>query len=194
LGDGNLNKQNYTLSITLNSELEMDYINGRILLLMNSLFGVKPHIRKMMNKNAVQVYFSSKHIHHFLSEDIGFPDTKRTNYSRNIIPQYIFLNKSLLKACLRGLFDTEGSLSIRHHKAIRLSIYNNCSFLLDCIYQSLITLDYHAIKKKRSVRLNRTSEIKRFFNEIGSNNPYKLKRYDHWLRTGKLENVHTAVM
>jgi len=193
IGDGHLGKYQFQIVITLNSELETEYLKYLILLLKN-LFKIEPKLRYLKNKRAVQIGFNSKIVSGFLCQEIGLPIGKRIHQPNNKIPDYILCNKQLLCACLRGLFDTEGSLSIRHHRAIRLSIYNNSEYLLESMHSGLQKLGFNSIKKTRSVRLNRTSEIIRFFNEIGSRNPYKVHRYQNWLKTGKLENVHAVVL
>ena len=193
LGDGHLSKYKFQVVVTLNRRLELAYLH-KLEQLFTYLFQLKPKIRFLKNKNAAQIYFYSKEIHSFLNNTIGLPAEKRTNKPNNIIPAYFFKSTKLLSAGLRGLFDTEGSLSIRHHNAIRLSIYNNSSYLRASIFQALLFLGYNPIQKYRSIRLNRTSEIIKFFNEIGSNNHYKLQRYLIWRRTNKLPNVNTAVL
>lgn len=193
LGDGHLSKYKFQIVITLNSDLEKEYVTF-IYALLKDLFKIEPKIRFFRNKKAIQIGLNSKIIFNLLNRDVGIPSCRRKTKPNNKIPDYIFNNKKLLKACIRGLFDTEGSLSIRHHKAIRLSIFNNSPFLLKSIYVGLKNLGFNAILKTRSVRLNRTSEIIRFFKEIGSNNPYKKKRYELWYKTGKLDNVHTVVL
>ena len=194
LGDGHLSKFKFQIVITLNSALESAYLNDKVKPLLSTLFNLEPKIRTFKGKKAVQIYFASKKVFNFLNQQMGVPSKRRINNPSNKIPLSFFQNKKLLQACLRGLFDTEGSLSIRHHRAIRLSIYKNSDYLLSSIAKALADLGYTPIKKHKSVRLNRTSEILKFFKEIGSNNPYKLKRYLAWHATGKLPNVNTAVL
>lgn len=194
LGDGHLAKGTFSTVITINSELEKEYLENRLKPLFFELFDSVGKIRYTKKAKSVQIYLYSKKLFDFLTKEIEIPCGRRINNSQNKIPNYFFQNETTLRACLRGLFDTEGSLSIRHHRAIRLSIYNKSNYLLDSLYCALKTLHFNPIRKNKSVRLNRTSEIIRFFNEIGSHNPYKEERYLNWLKTGKLENVHTAVL
>ena len=193
LGDGHISKINGCVTISLNSELEERYKNERIIPLINSLFKIRPLFRKIKNKRNIQVFLYSEKVLDFLT-NLGLPSGKRTLNPRNKIPNFIFQDKRLLKACLRGLFDSEGSLSHRHHRAIRLSIYNNSPFLLSSIFKAFKKLGYNSIRKEYSVRLNRTSEIRRFFREIGTRNPYKRNIFNHWITCGELPKVHTAVL
>jgi len=194
LGDGHLTKHKFQIAITMNSELEYEYVNSYLRKILEDMFKIKPYIRLLKSKRGVQIIFNSKIIHTFLGHKVGFPSGRRINNPENKIPDFIMQENYLLRACIRGLFDAEGSLSIRHHRAIRLSIYNNSVYLLDSIFSALKKLGFNPIRKSRSVRLNRTVEIKRFFNEIGTHNPYKLQRYNNWLETGKLDNVHAVVL
>ena len=107
LGDGTLTK--YFLRISLNSLDEKPYANY-ISTLCENLFGIKPSITKEKNRNLLKIELRSVRVCKFLNEILNIPYGDKINNNCKI-PQVIMNNDLLAQNCLRGLIDTDGSIS-----------------------------------------------------------------------------------
>ncbi|MCX6706385.1 MAG: LAGLIDADG family homing endonuclease, partial [Candidatus Woesebacteria bacterium] len=86
--------------------------------------------------------------------------------NQSTIPEWIWTSKLFLKACLRGLFDTDGSIYVTGGK---YKIVNYCSHdftLLKDIKKALEYLGFHPYSKFANVELGRILEVKRFYKII----------------------------
>lgn len=83
------------------------------------------------------------------------------------LPYWVWRNKSLLTACLRGLFEAEGSYSV-HLKTYtyNLSFSNNNVSLLDEVEKALVMLGYHPERRYNAVRLRKKAEAASFIELI----------------------------
>ena len=120
LGDGYISK--YQISITLNSIADKKYVPS-VIMLIDNLFpsvGIKQIKRK--NENAIDIKFNSKIIaDYFYSIGIVANNKK--------IPEWFLNNKNYRYSCLRGLIDTEGSISFKLYNGKRKnSIYKQLNF------------------------------------------------------------------
>lgn len=182
-GDGHLS--HYQVSVTTNSETDGEHALFTCQLI-NELFSVWPSIKKKRGENTINVIVSSKKMVDFLNK-IGMPiGNKIQNNLR--IPKWIFKNISYKKAFIRGLFDTDGCIYIdihrnknKEYKHFGWTITSYADNLIGDIIKVLSDLKFsptHRISQK-SVYLRRQDEIKRYFDEIGSNNHKHLKRFNN---------------
>jgi len=94
------------------------------------------------------------------------------------IPGWIDKNIEYSKACLRGLIDTDGSF-YQHRYGSGAKKYNylklcfsNCSKpLLNSVLMILRRLKLKAYLHGNNVSLYSVADVKRYFEEIGTNNP-----------------------
>ncbi len=170
LGDGCVS--NYQVSVTLNKKADKNYI-PYVQALMKSLFSnTKISLINKIKDNAVDVRLYSKQIVNFLQE-MGIISNKK------IIPQWIFSQEVYKRACVRGLFDTEGSISFKQYKGIKkISVYKQLNFrntqiefikfvrdvLLDINLKPTLTL-------KKSLYISNDRDIGIFKKYIGFSNP-----------------------
>ncbi len=188
LGDGSITLSNYRICIILHSILDEQYLNTIVRKYFILLFGKEPCICYSKRANCVTCFIYSKDVCNFLMI-LGLPNGKRTYRDDNVIPVTFFNDDNVLKNVIRGLFDTEGGIYQHNKTSPRVYIYNKSEALLNSIHLALIKLDYKAIKKKRCVKICRKEDIARFFNEIGTNNPYKQLKYQIWLKEGKVPST-----
>jgi len=90
------------------------------------------------------------------------------------IPHWVWNNKNFLRACIRGLIDTDGSIyRLKPHwpNLWQLSFKNNNKRLLKDAHEAFVKLGFHPSKifGNRFV-LTRQKEIDKYFKEIRSNN------------------------
>jgi len=115
-GDGYLGKRPYEICIT-GSKLERDYFLY-IKKLLEKLFNLNFKISYQENKIRIRTY--SKDLVLFLNKQYNLPIGKKTG--NLTVPLKLKQNKNFLKAYIRGLFDTDGSIYIRRKKEPVLEI------------------------------------------------------------------------
>ncbi len=114
LGDGNIKlpkkgDRGYRIRICGNSETDRDYLLNYVNPLSIKLFGVEFSIYYHPCSKAIYLTKSNKHLYYTLLHFGLKPGNKKINSVS--IPNWIFSNKKYIKACIRGLLDTDGSVS-----------------------------------------------------------------------------------
>ncbi len=183
IGDGSINHKNHQIIIS-SGEIDGDYIKEYIPNLVNALFSKKVSFRKL-SKGGLDCLFSSKLICDFLTKRMDFVSPK-TNVS---IPKIFFKDTNLLKACIRGLFDTDGGIHRHHKKSIQLKFTNKSKALISSLQMALIQLGYQftkTIDKRNNVySLYLFGEnVKRYSRDIGFSNPKNRIKFKQWVATG----------
>ena len=160
LGDGTISK--YFLRVSLNAKKEKNYASY-VSKLGKDLFGIEGVIRKEKNQNVLNVKFYSVNLVKFLTEELGLPiGDKIRNKAK--IPERIFLNKTLMLSCLRGLVDTDGSLGNRAY------FYNSNPVLIEQVAR--FTRKYNIFTAF-------------YYNAVGTANKLKVKEYLNLIGTSK---------
>jgi len=180
LGDGNLNYYKKGKNVGVYQvKIAGDYIKDKeyhlyLKKLCENIFNLK--INEILNpaKNErFLVIYSKQLIEFFISMGI-LPGDKIKNQST--VPKWIFNNEEYLKACLRGLIDTDGSIfrmSNKDFNLIRIGFTNHNKKLLEDTRTSFIKLNFNPSKviNNRQFHISRQEEIKRYIHEIGFKNP-----------------------
>lgn len=192
MGDGNVSK--YFTQITLNSISDVDYIKY-VHNLAKSLF-LKAHISIVPKKyeNSTKIQISSKIVSDFLKSQGMIPFCKT-------IPEWVINNPKYYKSFLKGLFDTEGSISFKTYKSQKgISIYKQLNFrnadinLMKFVRDRLTDMGFKPTQTlKRSLYLSTHDAIARFRKVIGFGNKKLLQRslvtdlssYNRW-RDGRV--------
>ncbi len=185
LGDGHLGPLKYEISVTGNSINEVEYIKGFVRNRMTDLFNIVPLIYYQKNCNAMRCKIYSKKVFEYLTNVFGLWQGNKMNYDLRI-PTKIKNNDELLKACLRGLIDTDGGV-FRHHKwCAQLQFYSKNESLANDVENSLIRLGYKPSKTKKSsgniILYLFNKDIDTYFKEIGTNNYKNQLKYNIWKR------------
>lgn len=181
LGDGNLNYYKKGKKIGVYQiKIAGDYIRDKeyhllyLKRLCEKIFNLKINeITNPKHNERFLVIYSKQLVEFFISMGI-FPGDKIKNQST--IPKWISINRSYLRACLRGLIDTDGSIfrmSNKDFNLIRIGFTNHNKKLLEDTRTSFIKLDFHPSKiiNGRQFYISRQEEIKRYIKEIGFKNP-----------------------
>ena len=195
IGDGCLSKyfskydkrEKHCLLITGHTHDE-PYYRGYIQPIFSREFGIKACIRFKKKDNVTRFETISKRIFDIFKK-IGFPVGLKGNIS---IPQIILNDNRLSLACVRGIFDTDGSIYNRYSKKYkghkRKYNYKNIEFKMNSqnvIMQIKNTLEGNKIKTSK-VRKNRDSyvlnihsqdSINLFFELVRPHNPYHKERF-----------------
>ncbi len=174
LGDGNLywneTKGVYALKIAGDLKTEKQYIDF-IKQLVDKIFGLNSKIEIKSSELFVSVY-SREIIKRF--EELGLVNgNKKTN---NVgIPLWIKSDVHFLKACVRGLIDTDGSIfrmSRKDPELLRISFKNKAKNLLFDAHEALIRLGFHPSKiNNDQFFISRKDEVANYIKYVRFNNP-----------------------
>jgi DNA-binding transcriptional regulator WhiA len=107
LGDGCVYSNLSGIVISGDSILDREYFEKYLMPLIKNLFGICPRIYYHKNQQSIRIVLYSKEIAKFfaiLSFPVG-PKKKKLFF----LPKF-FQEAKLMKACLRGYFDTDGTI------------------------------------------------------------------------------------
>jgi len=178
LGDGSIYSyvngkiKVYNVRIAGDYEKDRDYHINFILPLGQKLFNINARIRIHTN-NERFICFDRKELLIFLIS-IGLKSGDKIKNQVGI-PPWIFENDEFLKACLRGLIDTDGSIhrmSKRDSKLMRIDFTNHNQRLLNDTRTAFMKLGFNPSKviDNRKFYISRQNEIIRYISEIGFSN------------------------
>lgn len=167
LGDGTLGS--YYIRIYLNSIADKEYISYVERLCRKLFKGASISVKKKGVENCMQIQISSIRVVRFLAH---------MNLKPKKIPEWIYRKNSYIRSCIRGLFDTEGSISFKVYKTKKnISLYKQLNFrnanqeLMKFIRDSLLLYGFKPTDTlKRSLYLSTHKEIETFRQIIGFSN------------------------
>ncbi len=184
LGDGHLGPTNYEISVTGDRVTDGWYVGRQVLSLIQSLFGIKASIYEQMSPSTIRCKFYSLQVFQFLVKMMGMQAGRKRHNENVTIPLAFFNDAKLLKACLRGLFDTDGGFYRHHVHSATIEVCNHNVSLLDSAQRAFEKFGFRVSRNHVGVELYRRDQIHRFFEEIGSHNPKHLVKYNIWKSTG----------
>ena len=179
LGDGSI--RDYYVTISLNLWQEGEYAKF-VSSLIESLFNISATIHTEILKSTCTVQVSSVNVVGFLHE-IGLITGNKVEQQVGV-PDWVFEGEERMRACVRGLMDTDGSVYLHRYKSggvnygyIKLCFSNHSRPLLDDMKAMLETLGFSPTSDgETKVTLNRQEEVLRYYSEIGTHNDYHLNR------------------
>jgi len=180
LGDGSIyiNKKKgiYQIRIAGNVYKEQEYFLY-LYSLFKKLFGITGRFVKRKERGAIYLCFDSMKLVRFF-EEIGLFQIKCG------IPQWIWKDHKFLKACIRGLIDTDGSvfrLSQKDPHIVRISFKNKDKTLLEDLRYALLQLRFHPSQAIHwNISLTRKGDTLRYWREIGFKNPKNRSRFQQF--------------
>ena len=161
MGDGYASY--YQVEITLSSIADKEYV-PYVVNLSKSLFsGVTVSFVKRRNENVVSVRINSRDIAELLRSNGVVSNAK-------YIPEWILKNQSYRKSCIRGLFDTEGSISFKVYDGkVKVGLYKQLNFrntnilLMTFVRDGLLSLGFKPTRTlKKSLYLSNHKSITDF--------------------------------
>ena len=177
LGDGGVTDRQVT--ITLNAVTDREYADF-VVRVVSQLFGLTPSRRT--RENACVIVMSRVELVEFL-QNHGVVQGNKVRHQVDV-PSWILEGPCYVKACLRGLMDTDGSVYSSHHtiggtkyKHVCICFTNYSKPLLASVHRMLSELGYHPTRARNRVFLYRQQDIHRYFKEVGTQNPKHLRRY-----------------
>ena len=185
LGDGHIDKSfesgQYAAKIC-GGEDDSEYLGSFVTPLFLRVFGKHLKNFRFRKAKAVMFYVNDKSIV-FTLEHYGLkPGNKKENDV--CIPSWIFKNDSYLKSCLRGLFDTDGTVFPKssNHNVPQLELTSKIKGIQRTFRQGLLQLGFKPSKwsdtDSPKCGLYARNQVDRFAREIGFRNAKHVKRFE----------------
>ncbi len=173
LGDGSIFSDNsknvHYLRIFFHSEKEIKYAKY-VKSLITDVFGIVPRLRRYKDSKCIYLSCDNKSLVDHLTHS-GFVSGSKIRNSLTI-PKWIVQNKEFLRACLRGLIDTDGSiykLKPNWPKTIQIQFKNHNTVLLKDTRNALIGLGYSPSKiHQNRLVITKQKEVKLYLSSIGT--------------------------
>ncbi len=182
LGDGNFTGNMIRITMDSRDEGYRNYVGKLFFDIFNCTF----HGYKVQAKNVFVLYKSNAKIAAILLKH-GLRRGNKIKL-RIRIPSWIKKRKSFLASCLRGLMDTDGTVSF--DKRDRKILLGFCSYsppLLSDVGKSLSPFQVFTAKGgAHQLRINRSQSIYNYRRFIGFSNPKHITRYDEFIKKPKL--------
>lgn len=187
LGDGNIHSYSkgnkigtYMLRIAGDKRLDKEYLIKYVGKMVNNLFGLKPKY-DYRKSNEMLLICHSKNLVQFLI-DIGLPSGHKIQNQVGI-PTWIFKKNCYLKACIRGLIDTDGcvyALKPNYPHYYQISFKNYNIKLLRDVQKAFKKIGYpiSKISCNKQIYLSQQAYIRKFYKEIGFSNQKHIRRFD----------------
>lgn len=184
LGDGCVYFNLTGLCISGNSILDKNYLEDYVSNRIVKLFNIKPKIYYSPKGKIMRCIVYNKSIAKFLIKN-GFPKgNKKINNPR--MDNRFFRNKHLLKACIRGINDTDGSIYPQNNSKVILDISIHAKSLLKSTLKAFQQIDLPVNYTKNRIYLCGKKPVSLFFRIIGSSNIKHIIKYKLFLKTGKV--------
>ncbi|MDD5464579.1 MAG: LAGLIDADG family homing endonuclease [Candidatus Moranbacteria bacterium] len=177
LGDGTLTSD--FIRITGDKRFDINYFQY-LNKLTEKIFGIKGSTREEKNKNQIYFEICSKNVSDYFQTTFNFKVGDKIR-NKTCIPEPILNDKRLFFACLRGLIDTDGSVS-KDNNAVSIRFHSNNPVLLNQVKESDFITDIFTIKSHPQQTGTKSFEkIKEYFELIGSSNLRHIVRYLEYL-------------
>jgi hypothetical protein len=187
IGDGftNMYAHHYIVQFTGHASLDQNYMTGHI---AKFILDVSPKIKFRIGKkdNTMRLTIYSKEFHQLLTKRFLFPAGKKS-YTVTIPDEILKAEKSILHACVRGIFDTDGCIGFDRRKTYRQPYMR---IHLDMKSKKLIAqlvkiLQEEGIKvtvtdQGERIQINGSEQVFLFVEKIGFSNERHLKKISLW--------------
>lgn len=184
LGDGGLT--HFQCSVYLHSEIDKKFAYY-VRSLVNKLFGITPKIYIHKHHKVLRVSVSSVNLVKYLTSKGLFLGNKV--HLQVGVPRWVLLKQDYIKACIRGLIDTDGSFILHRYRIKekmytypKISFSNKSEPLLEFVYQGLKQLGFNPKRTYKSeVWLHSQKDVKRYLEVIGVKNYKPNVRKIRWV-------------
>lgn len=185
IGDGGITE--LQVKVTLNYYDDRDYL-PYVYSLFRELFQIEPGVYNSSERSTSEIALSRKNLVGYFVRK-GLPKGNKI-FQEIDIPGWIKSNREFSKACVRGIFDTDGcvyfdshKIKERNYKSINLAITSASGKLLFSIYEILAKEGFTpAISSPRSIRIRKSEQVRQFFDKIGSRNPKHIKKFQGFFK------------
>lgn len=196
IGDGHIGwypkLHHFRVTISCNSQTDLVFIEKYVKPLIKKLFNINPEIYFQPNEKNVKCRFYSKSVAEKLI-NLGIPFKDKTHKVK--IPEKIKSDKNLLKCCIRGIFDTDGSFFNKYGNYAQIGIRSYSKLLQKDLNWALRSFSFHPSldKKQNYLFIHRQKEIINFFTLIGSSNPKHIVKFLEWIKTNNIPRINKTL-
>lgn len=201
IGDGCISRgeKDYIINCSFNATEDLQYIQDFVVPLKAKLFKNANLIVSKVGGEA-RIKIGSKAIFDFYTKIIGLPAGSKDEVE---IPKIIFKNRDYLVSCVRGIIDTDFSLSFKkRHKQVHYYPVISANFKskklvkqLELIFNKLgfkvhTEFDYERFDKRfgkvttHYIYLNGKNNLGKWWEIIGSNNHRLITKYKIFKKSG----------
>ncbi|MEA3430288.1 MAG: hypothetical protein U9R08_03370 [Nanoarchaeota archaeon] len=189
LGDGNLHKSEYRITIVGSLE-DYSYYENRVLPLFSKIFNKSLKIKFRNDRNAIYIELNNKIAVKFLLK-LGLKQGNKLGVG---VPNLILKNDCLIPHFLRGLFDTDGSLKfqkqsklVNHYPRIQFCFkHSPLSIKLKDLIISL-GFNFSSWIDKRGLHyyhISGSKNLDKWMQLVNMNNPVHKTKYLYWKQKG----------
>lgn len=172
-GDGHVSEDSEICVVI--SSLEKEYFR-HMKKLFEKTFGLE--FKRYQQTTRLKLRTYSKNLAKILNKNFGLP---RGNKLKKLkIPRIVFNKKEWLRAYIRGLFDTDGSVYIRRKKDIVVEIISANPEYLKEIKNALNSLGFICGISGKNLYIYRKRMVSKFFKEIKPSNSKHLKKFESY--------------
>lgn len=180
MGDGGIS--DHQLTVTLHAEDDLEYgsfVSG----LITDLFDAPVSVRPRRNCKATDYVVSRKSMVDYCVDHLGL---KRGHKIRQglTIPGWIISDVEYTKACVRGLFDTDGSVFThayrvkgKEYRYKKMAFTSRSQPLLRDVHEVLNNIGIKARCAGSDIRIDSVEAVSMYMKMISTHNPKHLKRY-----------------
>jgi hypothetical protein len=189
IGDGSMSyqKKGYRLVYAGNLFEDASYMRF-VRLLLKELYNIDSSIKEIRKHTLVYIRIFSKAICTFKNTFLGLPFGKK---SKSIdIPLVFQSDLKLAKACIRGIFDTDGGVVFQKQGKYcypAVILVNKSKFLVHTLMELLAKLgftpyvEFDSTTQCSRIWVKGNQQFEKWFKTIGSSNERNLKKYHWWL-------------
>ena len=172
--------------------MEYVYFNKYLKDLIYSLFRVYPSFYYSKKVRSVNCFLYSKLAASFMIKS-GFPiGIKSTD--KLVIPTYIKSNDKRLARCIRGVMDTDGSLSAHPSSKIMIHLSVPHKPLRESIRDGLIQLDIHYSIFDKGIMIYGKKNVGDFQRKVGFSNFKNIIKYDYFIKNKRVPSSKEVEM
>lgn len=185
LGDGGVTRDQ--ISVTLGYSTDKKYI-PYIRRLILRLFRIKTSIYRSQSKDFVRIRASGVNLVRNLL-NLGLIQGNKIKQQFDI-PLWIQEKESYIRACIRGMIDTDGCVHRKvrresngiEYRSVGITFCSASKPLQISFIKLFNTLGFKVAISGRTIYLCGREQIERYVKEIGFSNPKHLGRYQHFLQ------------
>ena len=180
MGDGGMSQSQICITLHYLDDLEF---SKYVVRLIKKLFKVSPSVYHLPKNSVNVIVVSRSGLVRYLNS-LGLVIGNKIKQKIDI-PRWIKNDDVYLRACIRGLVDTDGCL-VRHKYKVndKYYFYKKLCFttasdsLRETVFESFKKWGFNPrISQNRDVRLENNKDMKNYFKLINSHNPKHLKKY-----------------
>lgn len=172
LGDGTLTE--YFLKISQDPRYDSPYVSY-VETLIEDLFGALPVVREEKGRNLIYVQLFSKAVCEYLHDEWNLPYGDKVR-GKATIPDAIMKDRNMAIACLRGLMDTDGSVS-KDGNSISIRFYSHDKMLVDQVERIGRSLGIFTFRNPMETGTRSWSKVVDYFRIVGSSNLRHIVRF-----------------